>query len=202
MKRTILAISGGGFSEEKRAFIDDYLLKIPRKKESLKIAFIGTASDDAQGYIDKFYKAFKAERPTHLSIKDFTSPNIQDIVNALDIVYVGGGNTQYMLHTWRQTEFDTVLKKAYQAGVILAGISAGAMCWFETCYSDNDQGKYEVFKGLGLLQGSLCPHYNHEECRAAFDHWASAQYNGIVYTLADNENVHFINEKLVAKIST
>ncbi|OXL85885.1 hypothetical protein BCV73_24515 [Paenibacillus sp. SSG-1] len=97
MDRTILAISGGGFSEEDQAYIDEYLLKIPRKQEPLKIAFIATASNDAQGYIDKFYKAFKNEQSSHLTINDFDTPHIQEIVNDLDIVYVGGGNTQYML---------------------------------------------------------------------------------------------------------
>ncbi len=61
MERNILAISGGGFSKENKAYIDKYLLKIPRKQEPLKIAFIPTASNDAPSYIDKFYKAFKME---------------------------------------------------------------------------------------------------------------------------------------------
>lgn len=106
MDRTILAISGGGFSEEDQAYIDEYLLKIPRKQEPLKIAFIATASNDAQGYIDKFYNAFKNEQSSHLTINDFDSPNIQEIVNDLDIVYVGGGNTQI---TWRSKISDKVV---------------------------------------------------------------------------------------------
>ncbi|GIO64003.1 peptidase E [Paenibacillus cineris] len=202
MDRTILAISGGGFSEEDQAYIDEYLLKIPRKQEPLKIAFIATASNDAQGYIDKFYKAFKNEQSSHLTINDFDSPHIQEIVNDLDIVYVGGGNTQYMLEIWKKTGFDVVLRNAYQKGVILAGISAGSMCWFETCFSEKNEEEFEEFEGLGLLKGSLCPHYNDKERRIAFDHWASTQKNSTLYTLLDNENLHFKNEKLVAKIIT
>lgn len=128
--------------------------------------------------------------------------NIQEIVNDLDIVYVGGGNTQYMLEIWRKTGFDVVLRNAYQKGVILAGISAGAMCWFETCFSEKNEEEFEEYEGLGLLKGSLCPHYNDKERRIAFDHWASTQKNSTLYTLLDNENLHFKNEKLVAKIIT
>lgn len=202
MERNILAISGGGFSEEDKAYIDEYLLKISRKQEPLKIAFIATASNDAQGYIDKFYEAFKTEQPSHLTIKDFESQNIQEVVNALDIVYVGGGNTQYMLEIWRKKRFDIVLRNAYQNGVILAGISAGAMCWFETCYSEKNDEEYEEFKGLGMLKGSLCPHYNDEKRSIAFDNWTTTHKNSTLYTLEDNENLHFNNEKLIAKIIT
>ncbi|MCM3745123.1 peptidase E [Sporosarcina luteola] len=202
MDRNILAISGGGFSEEDNAYIDEYLLKISRKQEPLKIAFIATASNDANGYIDKFYGAFNKEHPSHLTIKDFDSPNIQEVVDTLDIVYVGGGNTQYMLEIWRKTGFDIVLRNAYQNGVILAGISAGAMCWFETCYSEKNDEVYEEFKGLGILKGSLCPHYNDVERRLAFNNWATTKHNSTLYTLNDTENLHFKNEKLIAKIIT
>ncbi|HWL23797.1 MAG TPA: peptidase E [Ureibacillus sp.] len=202
MERTILAISGGGFSVEDHAFIDDYLLKIPRNQEPLKIAFLATASHDAEGYIDAFYTAFKSEQPSHITIQDLESPSIQDVVNSLDILYVGGGDTKFMLDVWKKTGFDYVLRNAYENGVILAGISAGAMCWFETCYSENDVEEYEEFPGLGLLKGSFCPHYNNEKRRNAFNEWASSQNINPLFTLEDNENLHFINEKLVAKITT
>lgn len=200
MERNILAISGGGFSEEDKAYIDEYLLKISTKQKPLKIAFIATASNDAQGYINKFYEAFKTEYASHITIQDFESPNIQEVVNSLDIVYVGGGNTQYMLKVWQRTHFDIVLRNAYQNGVILAGMSAGAMCWFEVCYSEKNEEEYEEFKGLGLLKGSLCPHYNDEERRIAFDNWATTQKDIELYTLDDNENLHFRDEELIAKI--
>jgi len=202
MVRHILAISGGGFSEEENAYIDEYLLKICRKNTPKKIGFVATASNDAPNYIEKFYRAFQSERPSHLTIEDFKSDKIQDIVNDLDIIYVGGGNTQYMLKIWKETGFAHVLIDAYYHGVILAGISAGAMCWFGTCYSEKNEHEYEQFAGLGILKGSFCPHYNDEERRIAFDYWASSQKGGPIYKLNDNENLHFKNEKLVAKISS
>ena len=141
MQRQIVAISGGGFSEEKNAYIDDYIVNLVKRDKPVKIAFIATASNDAQGYIDKFYEAFKHQLPSHITIRDFELPNIQNIVNELDIIYVGGGNTKYMLNLWRETGFNQVLKQAYENGVVLAGISAGAMCWFERCFSE-----YEDFR--------------------------------------------------------
>ncbi|WP_433748031.1 Type 1 glutamine amidotransferase-like domain-containing protein [Falsibacillus pallidus] len=203
MDRHILAISGGGFSTEETSFIDEYLLKIARKQGPLNIAFIAAASHDAQGYIDAFYWAFQSEKPSHLSIKDFESPNIQEVVNDLDIIYVGGGDTRFMIEVWQRTGFDQVLRNAYQNGVILAGISAGAMCWFETCYSENEEDEYEEFPGLGFLSGSFCPHYNKDKRRNEFDNWAAVQTNiSAFYRLEDNENLHFKNEKLAAKITT
>ena len=86
MDRHILAISGGGFSEEDKAYIDEYLLKIPRKRELLKIGFLATASHDAEGYINKFYDAFQTEQPSHFTIKDLESPNIQEVVNTFKII--------------------------------------------------------------------------------------------------------------------
>lgn len=76
MDRHILAISGGGFSEKDKAYIDEYLLKIPRKREPLKIGFLATASQDAEGYISKFYDAFRTEQPSHFTIKDLGHPPI------------------------------------------------------------------------------------------------------------------------------
>ncbi|GLC89603.1 Type 1 glutamine amidotransferase-like domain-containing protein [Lysinibacillus piscis] len=200
MNRQIIAISGGGFSTEENAYIDQYLLKIPRKQDRLKITFIATASNDAQGYIGKFYEAFKEEEPSHLTIQDFALDHVQEMVNASDIIYVGGGNTQYMLTVWRETGFDNVLKQAYEQGVILAGISAGALCWFERCYSESHDDGFEEFQGLGILQGTFCPHYNDKKRQVAFDQWTSKQDNMFTYALNDNESLHFINEQVVAKI--
>lgn len=200
MERNILAISGGGFSKENQAYIDEYLLKISENRGPLKIAFIATASNDAVGYINQFYKAFHAENPSHIVINDFELKNIQEIVNALDIVYVGGGNTQMMLEQWRRTGFDKVLINAYQNGVILAGMSAGAICWFEICYSEKNEEEFEEFRGLGILKGSCCPHYNEEKRRLAFDTWSLTQEDMPLYVLNDNESLHFRNEQLIAKI--
>ena len=200
-KRHILAISGGGFSADEDAYIDQFLLNLCKKTTPIKICFIATASDDSPDYIEKFYQRFQTEEPSHLTIEDLNVDYIQETVNSFDIVYIGGGNTYYMLNVWRETGFDQVMLNAYKAGVIICGISAGAICWFEDCYSKRDEA-YVEFKGLGVLPGSFCPHYNIEARRIAFDYWAEKQKDKPIYKLMDNENLHFINEKLVAKITT
>ena len=202
MNRHIIAISGGGFSEEENAFIDNYLLTIKRVERPIAIAFIPTASNDATGYVEKFHSAFQHELTSHLLIEDLSSPNIYEIVKQLDIIYIGGGNTQYMLDVWRKTGFDRVLIDAYHQGVIIAGISAGAMCLFDQCFSEKAGGTYEQFNGLNLLRGSFCPHYNDPTRKKMYDAWRVNKQNIPHYTLTDCENLHFCNEKLVAKIET
>lgn len=202
MQRNIIAISGGGFSKNEGDYIDEYIIQQVKKDSPVHICFIPTASGDAQGYIEKFYQAFPNANTSHLTVNDLTDSNIQEIVHEQDILYVGGGNTQLMLEKWRQTRFDKVLKEAYANGVLLAGISAGAMCWFEICYSEKADDTYEEFEGLGILESSLCPHYNDEKRQSLFDKWATKQLDRTIFTLEDNENLHFKNEKCIAKIST
>ena len=198
MERHIIAISDGGFSEVKNSQIDTYILNIKRQERPLRIAFIATASNDAQGYIDKFYEAFANERPTHITIQDFTRLDIQSYVNSLDIIYVGGGNTIHLLKTWRETGLDEVLKQAYEQGVILAGISAGAMCWFEHCYTQID-GELQSVKGLGILSGSYLPHAD-KATIAPFEAWGQRHHITPLYALKDEETIHFVNERLTLKL--
>lgn len=202
MQRNIIAISGGGFSEEENAYIDEYIIRQVHTSSSVRICFIPTASGDAKGYIEKFYNAFSNHQPSHLTVMDLQSDDIQELVNSFDVLYVGGGNTYHMLSKWRDTGFDQVLKNAYEDGVILAGISAGAMCWFDTCYSEGIDGTYEAFEGLGLLKGSLCPHYNDIDYKKVVDEWSSLQQNKPIYKLEDDGNLHFRNERCIAKIIT
>ncbi|PLS17353.1 peptidase E [Bacillus sp. M6-12] len=202
MLRNIIAISGGGFSYSIPSYIDEYIVNQKRLSTSLKICFISTASNDAQGYIDQFYKAFSNFEASHLIQDDFLKENIKEFVMKQDVLYVGGGNTQYMLTKWREIEFDKILREAYENGIILAGISAGAMCWFDTCYSEREDGIFEEFKGLGFVQGSFCPHYNNEFRRKAYDKWLSTKSLEPNYKLEDNESLHFRNENLIARIIT
>lgn len=200
--RQIIALSGGGFSQHFPSFIDDYILRQCKSNERLNICFIPTASNDAQGYIDKFYSAFQHCETTHILQKDMRDKNIREKILAQHIIYVGGGNTSFLLAKWRQYRFDDVLKEAYQNGVILAGISAGALCWFEKCFSENKDNIYEECDGLGILPGAFCPHYEDYERKQAFNNWKESQPAIPTYTLIDTETLHFKDEKLVAKIQT
>jgi len=200
--RQIIAISGGGFSQQTPSFIDDYILRQINTNERIKICFIPTASNDAQGYIDKFYSAFTYCEATHILQEDMRDINIREKLLAQDIIYVGGGNTKFLLEKWHDYHFEELLKEAYKSGVILAGISAGAMCWFDICFSENKNNDYEEYNGLGILSGTLCPHYDDQERSKLFDNWLENYSTLQAYTLYDTETLHFNNEKLVAKIQS
>ncbi len=166
MKKQIIALGGGGFSMEANLAIDRYILSQAMNKRP-KICFLGTASGDAQSYIDKFYGAYKKLecRPSHLSLfKPFTS-DIESFLLSQDVVFVGGGNTKSMLAVWREWQVDEVLRKAYDQGVVLSGLSAGSICWFEHGVTDSIPGSLSVLPCLGFLKGSHCPHYESEPAR-------------------------------------
>ncbi|MFH8569900.1 Type 1 glutamine amidotransferase-like domain-containing protein [Streptomyces sp. NPDC017993] len=161
-----LALLGGGFSDDDDTLIDDHVLATAGRPRP-KICFLPTASGDAQGYIEAFHAAFGARdcEPSHLALFRRTEPDLRTFVLAQDIVYVGGGNTANMLAVWRLHGLDAVLREAYEAGVLLCGISAGACCWFESALSDSFGPPAPLSDGLGLLPGSVCPHYDSEPAR-------------------------------------
>jgi peptidase E len=202
MSRNIIAISGDGFSKTIPSYTDEYIVNQKKSTSSVKICFIPTASNDAQGYIDHFYKAFSKFETSHLNQNEMQKANIREYLKRQDIVYVGGGNTQYMLSMWTKMNFYKPLIEAYENGTLLAGISAGAMCWFRTCFDERSVGSFEEFEGLGILPGALCPHYGDEIRRKAYDKWQSTKSLQPNYILKDNETLHFRNEKLIARIIT
>jgi len=199
MKRQIFAIAGGGFSNEENSPLDQYLLALV-PKEAVNICFIPTASQDAAGYIEKFYKAFLHEQASHITIEQMQQQDMTQFLLQQHIVYVGGGVTKNMLTIWRDTKFDKALRAAYEAGVILAGISAGAMCWFEKSYSETNGRKYEEYDCLSFLQGTFCPHYNDPKRKNKFDRWIENYPELKAYTIPDFEALHFVDEQLVKHV--
>lgn len=199
MKRQIFAISGGGFSNEENSPFDQYLMALV-PKETVNVCFIPTASRDATGYIEKFYEAFSHEHTSHIPIEQMQKQDMTQFLLQQHIVYVGGGVMKNMLTIWRDTKFDKALRTAYEAGVILAGISAGAMCWFEKGYSETNSGKYEEYNCLSLLKGTFCPHYNDPKRKNKFDRWIENDPNLKAYTIPDFEALHFVDEQLVKHV--
>jgi peptidase E len=164
MKRQIIALGGGGFSmEPDNLLLDEYILK-QTDKQSPKICFIGTASGDAESYILRFYTSFLKLSciPTHLSLFRLTTKDLEGFILAQDVIYVGGGNTRSLMALWKEWKLDAYLHTAWQNGVILAGISAGSLCWFEEGLSDFFPGELNSVRCLGFLKGSNCPHYDSE----------------------------------------
>lgn len=205
--RHIVAMGGGGFSEEPdNALLDDFVLGLTGKKAP-RVCFVPTASGDAQGYIDKFYASFPAERAeaSHLSL--FRRSDVQDVREFLvnqDMVYVGGGSTVNMLVVWRLHGIDRILRAAWEAGVILAGLSAGMICWFEESLTDSLGGVATPLKdGLGLLAGSACPHYDSEpERRAAYHEFVVKGNLSAGIAAEDGAAVHYVGSRLVEVVSS
>jgi dipeptidase E len=170
MGRAIVAIGGGEIRTRGTTDIDREIIRLSNR-EHPKILFIPTASSDSERYCWRFVEHFghflKCKTDV-LFLKD-APPSIQEIerkILSADIVYVGGGNTLYMMRVWRRLGVDKLLRAAYADGIVLAGISAGAICWFDSGHSDSmsfynpRSWKYINVKGLGLVSGVHCPHYN------------------------------------------
>lgn len=164
--RQIIALGGGGggFSmEPNNPLLDLYILK-QAKKVKPEICFIPTASGDSENYISRFYNFFNQQdcKPSHLSLFEPPTRDLEDFILEKDIVYVGGGNTKNLLALWKEWGLDSILRKAWNQGVILAGLSAGSICWFEEGVTDSYGDGLEPIKCLGFLKGSNCPHYDGE----------------------------------------
>ena len=160
----VIALGGGGFSmEPDNLALDRYILE-QAGKDRPKVCFLPTASGDAQDYIVRFYAAFTTLdcRPSHLALIHPSTADLEDFILEKDILYVGGGNTRSMLAIWRGWGVAEILRKAWLGEILLAGISAGAICWFEQGITDSVPGRLSKMDCLGFLPGSCCPHYDGE----------------------------------------
>jgi peptidase E len=162
---TILAMGGGGFTmEPANPLLDDYLLTLSGAAEP-RILFLPTASGDTTTQINAFYDRYGGRpcAPKHVSLfrLDELDRPLEDLVLAQDVVYVGGGSMRNLLAIWRAHQLDRILVRACRRGIVMAGVSAGAMCWFEGGVTRSG-GAPEPLAGLGLLPGSLTVHADGE----------------------------------------
>jgi peptidase E len=173
--RRILALGGHEFSSRPpdRA-VCELLLRLARERGGARprICILPTASGDPSELIGSFYSAF-SDRPCDPSdVSLFRLGRrplaLRDHLLSQDLVYVGGGSMVNLLAVWEAHDVASILSLAWRQGIVLAGQSAGAMCWFETGITKSS-GRPRAAAGLGLLSGSLCVHYNDEpERRAAY----------------------------------
>ena len=170
----VVAIGGGeigrpGTSIETRE-IDEEIVRISGKKHP-KTLLLPTASGDDSNYYETFSSYYGSilgclTDVLHLFRRELTPPEIERKVLHSDIIYVGGGNTLRMLKLWRRRGLDNILRKAGDKGVVLSGVSAGAICWF--AYGNSDSRKFGSkrnrelirLRGLGFLPWICCPHYD------------------------------------------
>lgn len=165
MTSQIIAIGGGGFSTESEPGLDSYLLQQCQSKTP-RIGFVGTASGDSERYRLRFYSRFSGLQciPSHLEFFGRT-PDLEKWALNQDLIFVGGGNTKSLIAVWKEWGFDETLKTALEEGVILAGISAGAICWFQSGVTDSFDADLLPIDCFGFLEGSCCPHYSEEPAR-------------------------------------
>ena len=166
----IACIGGGGFlTDDMRGWQERHLLTLirPPSGPRPRVLYLGLAHGDAESRQLKAYKMFDPLgcelRPLLFFPYEMTRDYVAEAM-AADLIYVGGGNTPAMIAVWREFGFDRALHDAWQNGTVLAGISAGANCWFEHYVTDSVPGG-GVRAGLGWLKGTFCPHLDSEPWR-------------------------------------
>ena len=173
--RRILALGGHEFtSKPPDRAVCELLLRLASERggERPRICILPTASGDTAEQIGRFYAAFgeRSCEPSDVSLFRLgrRPMALRDHLLAQDLIYVGGGSLVNLLAVWEAHDIASILSLAWRRGIVLAGQSAGAMCWFEAGITKSS-GQPLAAAGLGMLHGSLCVHYNNEpERRAAY----------------------------------
>jgi dipeptidase E len=201
----IIAIGGGGFSiETDELLLERYILE-QTGKEKPAICFLPQASGEPADYIVRFYAAFAKLRcrPSHLSLFAPPTADLESFLLEKDVIYVGGGNTRSMLALWREWKLDRILHRAWTNGIVLAGVSAGSICWFEYGVTDSIPGALTPLTCLGFLPGSNCPHYDGEiERRPAFHRLVGEGKLPAGYAADDGVGLHFRGTELARIVSS
>lgn len=206
--KKIIAIGGGDIRKKATATIDQEIIRLTGK-EKPQLLFIPTASGDSLSYwqeINKYFGGYWGCKTEVLFLLQ-NQPDLAVIerkILAADIVYVGGGNTLKMMRRWRFLGVDKILKKAYDRGAVMCGVSAGSICWFEFGHSDSmssyspDDWEYIKVRGLGWIKGIHCPHYDSDTLgvprRESFQQMMG-QYGGVGIALDDNCALEVIDGK-------
>lgn len=168
---------GGGTVDENSA-VDKFIAGFCGK-ERPRFLFLPTASGDGGHYINAVKRSYKrlgcAADALCLVRAEYSAEELAERVGAADIIYVGGGDPLRMINVWERTGIIPLLKSAAERGAVMCGISAGAMCWFASGYSDRDyydpaiaNPAYRLIDGLGFIPAVCCPHYD-EAGRDSFD---------------------------------
>jgi peptidase E len=203
-QRHIVAIGGGGFLGDGSAALDDYLLRLTGKPRP-RVCFIPTAAGDCDAALVSFYRAFHADRcwATDLTLFRRTVDDIRAFLLDQDFIYVGGGNTASMLAVWRAHGVGEILREAWAAGIVVGGVSAGGICWFEGGVTDSFGSRLAALRdGLGILPGTFCPHYDSEPNRRPTYHRLVAEGLPGGYAADDGVGLHFVGTDLASIVSS
>jgi peptidase E len=202
-RRQLFALGGGGFSATPGELrIDTFALKACGL-DTPNICFLPTASGDSDAEIDAFYNAFGERSNTDVSHVQLFRRGRRDIskqIGAADILYVGGGNPANLLALWRLHGVDEMVCDAHRAGAMVVGVSAGAACLFDGYLTDSFGPPLRPLEdGLGLVEGTFCPHYGSR--RRARYHEAVAAGFAAGYGVDSGAALHFVDGELDAVLS-
>ena len=207
----IVAIGGGGFlMEPENPLLDDFVLSLARRQPA-RVCFLPTASADSANAIVRFYRAF-SKRSVATDLTPFDSPllprrparstDLAGFVAGQDVIYVGGGNTANMLALWRVHGLDRILHDAWANGIVLAGVSAGMLCWFKGGVTDSFGGYETLDDGLALIDALGCPHWDGEPARQDVFRRRVAAAGITGYAADDGVALHFSGAELVRAVSS
>ena len=168
-ERRIIAIGGGELKTRETLKIDEYIASEAKRLAGERRAcglFLPTASHDCMPYYNTFHKVYTGLFGLKTDVvlicgREIDHEKLKAKFERADFIYVGGGDTVFMLNEWRARGILPYLEAAYTRGAILCGLSAGAICWFEDMYTDSAvEGEYSMYPGLGWLKGKISPHYD------------------------------------------
>lgn len=211
IKRRLIAIGGGSLAEKSTFDIDRYVATLAKERAGERRAvgvFIGTASHDSMPYFNSFRKMYTGEFDIKADCVltvygEMNDEKIRGKFQKADMIYIGGGDTLFMLDHWKKSGIYELVLDAYNRGVIVCGLSAGAICWFNRMYTDSDSfkdgGKYHLADGIGTIDGLCCPHY--EERVIDFAE-AMKNYRGTVWQIEGNAALEFVDEEYLGAISS
>ena len=211
MERTLVCIGGGEIRKKETLAIDAYCATLAYRHaqgQRPMALFVPTASHDSKPYFNTFRKTYtsvfdiKADLVLTTRGGEMTEEDIDDKFARCNLIYVGAGDTLYMLQQWRQSGLGKRIVAAYKRGVPVVGLSAGAICWFEQMYTDSDLvagigSDYRVCEGRGLLRGLMSPHYNQ---RPEFDEVVVKQ-RAMAYAVEDKCALHWRDETLLRVVT-
>ncbi len=208
MKR-IVAIGGGELREKTTLEIDSFIAGLAKNPEKRTYAlFVPTASHDSKPYFNSFRKTYTSELNCKVDVAivtkgEMTIEHIAEKFQKADIVYVGGGDTAYMIEEWKKSGLDKLILDAYQRGVVICGLSAGAICWFERAHSDymkmeGSSNEYAILDGYGLLEGVCVPHFSES---SRIESWERIKDGYDLAVCIENDcGVYFEDGRLVGSV--
>ena len=208
MKRIFVSIGGGEIRNKTTAPIDGYIASLAKSRitdgHRGYALFFPTASHDSNPYFNSFRKTYTSlfDMKSDIAILTkglMTLDHVAEKIAKADVIYVGGGDTLYMMKVWRETGIDRLVWEAYERGAILAGLSAGAILWFDDIYTDSAvEGEYVPAKGLGKIRGAATPHYN---SRTEYDAVAAEEGYPLSYAIEDDAAILFEDEVPVGALT-